>query len=153
VSIAPIDKTVQVKAAPERAFELFATRMGDWWPKGGGVGKAPCVDVILEPQAGGRWYERDADGVETLWGKVLAYEPPNRLLLAWQLTTDWTFDPALETEVELTFSPADGGGTLVRLVHTRLENFGPTAASHSELLRGGWPTRVGLFVRFADEHA
>jgi uncharacterized protein YndB with AHSA1/START domain len=150
MTIAPIIRTVQVKAPPARAFELFALRMGDWWPKGGGVGKAPCVDVIVEPRADGRWFERDADGRETPWGKVLAWDPPGRLLLAWQLTPDWTYDPALVTEVELTFAAAEGGGTLVTLEHRHLEQFGARAAEHSEKLRGGWPVRFDLYARFAN---
>ena len=150
MTIAPIIKTVHVKPEPGRAFELFALRMGDWWPMGGGVGKAPCVDVLVEPQSGGRWYERDADGVETDWGKVLAWEPPSRLLLAWQLTTDWRFDPELLTEVEMTFAAAEGGGTLVTLEHRKLERFGGDAAGHAAKLGGGWPTRLGQYAAFAN---
>jgi hypothetical protein len=148
MTIAPIVHKVQVKAAPARAFELFTTRMGDWWPKG--IGKAPHAAVVIEPQAGGRWFERDADGNETDWGKVLAWEPPARLVLAGQITSRWSYDPELFTEVELSFAPAEGGGTLVRLEHRKLEAYGADAARHAERLRGGWPTHIDLFVRFAD---
>jgi uncharacterized protein YndB with AHSA1/START domain len=151
MSIAPITRAVQVKADPARAFELFATRMADWWPKGGTIGKTPHVAIVVEPRTGGQWFERDADGKETHWGKVLAWEPPSRLLLAWQINSQWTFDPDFITEVELTFAPA-GGGTLVTLEHRDLERFGADAARHAEMLNGGWPTYLGHFVDFADRH-
>jgi uncharacterized protein YndB with AHSA1/START domain len=153
MSIAPIVHKVVVKAPPARAFELFATHMGQWWPKGGTIGKNPHVAIVVEPRAEGRWFERDAHGNETRWGKVLAWEPPSRLLFGWQLTCDWGYDPALLTEVELTFAAAEGGGTLVTLEHRNLERFGADAARHVEKLRGGWPARLAEFARYADDHS
>lgn len=146
MSIAPIVQHVRVKAPPPRAFELFASKMGSWWPRGRTIGKAPHAEVVLEPRVDGRWYELDVDGNETQWGKVLVWDPPQRLLLAWQITTQWTFDPTLFTEVEVTFAPTDGGGTLVTLTHAHLERFGSDAASHSEKLRNGWPGMLGQFA-------
>jgi uncharacterized protein YndB with AHSA1/START domain len=150
MSIAPVVCTVQVKAAPAKAFELFASHMGQWWPKGKTIGKAPHVAVVVEPRAGGRWFERDAAGNETNWGKVLAWEPPSRLLLGWQINCDWGHDPNLLTEVEMSFAPAPGGGTLVTLVHRNLERFGAEAARHADKLREGWPTRLDEFARYAN---
>ena len=63
--IAPIVQTVEVKAPPERAFEAFTGSMGDWWPKGMTIGGSHHVAVVIEPRAGGRWFERDAEGRET----------------------------------------------------------------------------------------
>jgi len=150
MSIAPIVRTVEVKATPARAFELFAARMAAWWPRGKTIGKKPHVTVVMEPHAGGRWFERDAEGTETHWGKVLAWEPPGRLLLAWQINSQWAFDPDFLTEVELTFAPAAGGGTLVTLEHRDLERFGADAAAHAATLDGGWPTLLGGFAQYAD---
>jgi uncharacterized protein YndB with AHSA1/START domain len=150
MSIAPVVCTVQVKAAPRRAFNLFASHMEDWWPRGKTIGKAPHTAIVLEPRAGGRWFERDTAGNETHWGKVLAWEPPSRLLLGWQINTGWSYDSNLLTEVEVTFAPAAGGGTLVTLVHRDLERFGAEAARHAEKLRGGWPTRLGEFAHYTD---
>jgi uncharacterized protein YndB with AHSA1/START domain len=152
MTIAPIVRTIQVKAAPARAFDLFATRMADWWPKGRTIGKNPHAAIVAEPRVGGRWFERDADGNETHWGKVLAWEPPSRLLLGWQISSEWRYDPELLTEVELTFAPAQGGGTLVTLEHRNLERFGTDAVRHVEKLGGGWPGRLAEFAQFADEH-
>lgn len=150
MSIAPIIRTVQVSPNPHRAFELFVFRMGDWWPKGGTIGKRPHAEIIVEPREGGRWLERDAEGVEAQWGKVLAWEPPTRLLLAWQLDSAFAYDPDFLTEVELTFEPAEGGGTRVTLQHRNLERFGANAASLVEKLGNGWPARLAAFARLAD---
>jgi uncharacterized protein YndB with AHSA1/START domain len=153
MSIIPIVCKVQVEAAPAQAFQLFATHMKHWWPKGRTIGKAPHVAIIVEPRAGGQWFERDAEGNETHWGKVLAWEPPSRLLLAWQINSQWAYDPNFLTEVELTFVPAEGGGTLVTLEHRNLERFGPDAARHAEKLRGGWPTHLADFAQYAGTHS
>lgn len=150
MTIAPIVCTIQVKAPPTRAFELFTTRMADWWPKGKTLAKVPHAAITLEPRAGGGWFERDADGNEIHWGKVLAWQPPSRLLLAWQITCDFGYDPNLVTEVELTFAPAAGGGTLVTLEHRNLERFGADAAGFAEKLGGGWPLRLAEFAAYAD---
>ncbi|MEJ0006466.1 MAG: hypothetical protein WDM77_08910 [Steroidobacteraceae bacterium] len=91
MSIAPIVRTIVVKVELPRAFELFTTRMGDWWPRNKTIGREPLVDVVVEPWAEGRWFERDAQGLESQWGKVLAREPPHRLALAWQIGTDSTY--------------------------------------------------------------
>jgi uncharacterized protein YndB with AHSA1/START domain len=153
MSIAPIIRSVEVKAPPAKAFDLFTTHMAHWWPKGRTIGKNPHVAVVMEPRVDGRWYERDASGSETQWGKVLAWEPPARLLLAWQINCDWGYEPSLVTELELTFAPAEGGGTLVTLEHRNLERFGAEAASHAEKLRGGWPTHVAEFAAYADANS
>ena len=153
MTIAPIIHSVQVKAPPSRAFDLFATRMGDWWPRGKTIGKAPHAAIVVEPSIGGRLFERDAGGNETQWGKVLAWEPPSRLLLGWQINTQWGYDPNLLTELELTFAPADGGGTLVRLEHRNLERLGADAERFADSIRGGWPKMVGEFARLADAEA
>lgn len=151
MSIAPIVRSVQVKAPPARAFELFARRMGEWWPKGRTIAKHPHVAIVIEPRAEGRWYERDAEGNETDWGRVLAWEPPTRLLLGWQLTREWRFDPGFVTEVELTFAPVGDGGTLVTLEHRNLECFGADAAQHAERLNNGWQGKLEEFAGYADE--
>ena len=153
MSIAPIVHSLEVKAAPARAFELYTQHMERWWPQGRTVGKNPHVAIVLEPRFGGAWFERDAEGTETHWGKVLAWEPPSRLVLAWQLTAQWTYDPDFVTEVEMTFAPLDGGGTRVTLEHRNLERFGATAQQHAESLNGGWPRFLDAYSQYTNENA
>jgi uncharacterized protein YndB with AHSA1/START domain len=150
VSIAPIVRRTHVRAPPERAFRLFTERMLDWWPARMTLGESPPVAIRIEPHAGGAWYQEDAAGHRIRWGSVLAWEPPNRLLLAWQLNAAFRYDPDLVTELELTFAAAPAGGTDVTLEHRNLERLGVDAARVADQLRNGWPTLVELFTSFAD---
>ncbi|MDB5712304.1 MAG: ATPase [Sphingomonas bacterium] len=152
MTIAPIVHSVTVSAPPERAFALFTGRMGGWWKPGMTIGAQPHVEIVVEPRAGGRWFERDADGNETDWGSVLAWEPPGRALLGWQLNGNFAFDPELVTEVEITFIPV-GTGTRVTLTHSRLERYGDAADRVAAQLSGGWPTLVQMFADFSEEQA
>ena len=118
----PVIKTIDVRASLERAFTVFTEQFGSWWPASHHLGAADLADVIVEPRAGGRWYERDTDGAEYEWGRVLAYEPPDRLLLAWHLQGDWTYDPdpAKSSEIEVRFL-VHGEYTRVTLEHRHIE--------------------------------
>ena len=149
MSIAPIVRSVEVKAAPDKAFDLFLSQMGAWWPRGGTIGK-PHLAIVIEPRSGGRWFERDEAGTETQWGKVIAWEPPGRVLLNWQINTKWVYDRSLSTEVEITFAALAGGGTRVTLEHRHLERFGADAEKHAALLDSGWPTRIAAFATYAN---
>ena len=143
---AAIVKTIQVKVSPERAFEVFAARMGEWWHKEHSIAAGTTqMDVIIEPRAGGRWFELGADGSEHPWGHVIAYEPPRRLLLAWQLNRDFDLDPELVTEVEVRFEP-DGDGTRVHFEHRLLERMGEGVAEQFEAMDGGWGMLLELFA-------
>ena len=68
-------------AAPDRVFHVFIAGMSRWWPNSHSINKSPIKDIVIEPKAGGRWFERCEDGSECEWGKVLAWEPPVRLRL------------------------------------------------------------------------
>ena len=147
ITPAPIRKTVRVKVPPARAFEIFTARAGRWWLKSHSVSKtkSPIEDVVIEPRRGGRWFERGEDGSECDWGKVLAWEPPARLLLAWQLDAQFQFDPSIETEVEIRFI-ADGNGTLVELEHRHLERLGDRAAGMRDSFDRGWAALIESFA-------
>src|SRR6185312_14156570 len=106
---APVRKSIVVKASTEKSFTTFTSRIGRWWPRSKSIGSAPQADVVLEPGVGGRWYERGIDGSECQWGKVLQWEPPGRLVLAWQIGADWKFIPALAAELELSNAALDRG--------------------------------------------
>ncbi|HEU0221040.1 MAG TPA: SRPBCC family protein [Paracoccaceae bacterium] len=149
MTIAPILASVSVAAPPARAFELFTTHIGDWWPKHMSIGAAPPETVVIEPRTGGRWFERAADGTETQWGKVLDWAPPGRLLLAWQIDGQWRYDAGLVTEVELRFDLEGESRTRVTLEHRNLERYGPSAAAHAEQLRGGWPRLLEGYAALA----
>jgi uncharacterized protein YndB with AHSA1/START domain len=148
IAFAPVRKTVHVKAPPMRAFEVFTAI--SWWPKEHSILKGTRQQaVLIEPRAGGRWFERGEDGSECDWGKVLAWQPPTRLLLSWQLNGNFEIDPHLLTEVEVTFIPEGAYLTRVELEHRYLERAGDTAAA----LRAGVDSPsgwAGLLERFAE---
>jgi uncharacterized protein YndB with AHSA1/START domain len=136
-----VRKTVLVQAPQAVAFEVFTSRMASWWPMASHhIGKSDCADVVVEPRAGGRWFERGVDGVECPWGEVLAWDPPGRVLLAWRLNAQWQFDPAFLNEIEVRFVAVDAGTTRVELEHRGLEAFGEQAAQMRDVLgsANGW---------------
>ena len=150
--IAPsaIRKEIEVNAPIDRAFAVFASRIGDWWHKEHSVAKGTTQkDVVIEPRAGGRWYEIGTDGSEHEWGKVRVYDPPRRLVLAWQLTRDFQYDPDVETTVEVNFDERDGK-TVVRFEHRDLERMGADAVELLEGMDGGWAMLLGLFKAEAE---
>jgi uncharacterized protein YndB with AHSA1/START domain/uncharacterized protein YciI len=127
VSRIHVTRAVEVEAAATAAFELFSSGIDAWWPRNGfSVGAAPMRELVLEPRVGGRWFERDANEVECSWGRVLVWDPPRRLVLGWQLSSQWAYDQHLMTEVEITFTELDGSRTLVRLTHS-LDGYGADA--------------------------
>ena len=150
IAPAAIRKTIEVRAPIDRAFAVFASRMGDWWHKEHSIAQGTTQkDVVIEPRDGGRWYELGADGSEHLWGRVISYEPPRRLVLAWQLTREFQYDPDFETTVEVQFEERDGV-TIVDFEHRDLERMGPSAVEMLEGMDGGWGMLLDLFKAEAE---
>jgi len=150
MTVRPVQRQVTVEVTQERAFALFTGAMGSWWNPGHHVGERPFADVVVEPREGGRWFEVDEGGVESPWGSVLVWDPPHRLLLAWQLDAGWAHDPHHTTEVEVRFVADGPARTRVELEHRGLERYGADADEVAAQLGadGGW---AGLLRRFAEE--
>jgi hypothetical protein len=138
----PIVVEFEVETAAEHAFEMWTERCGLWWPKSHSMSQAGGFDVVFEPFAGGRIYERGQDGVEHEWGEITVWEPPNRLEYLWHIFIDR--DRA--TRVTVTFTPIDSG-TAVRLVNTGFEVFGDAAPDRIERVGGAWH---GITERYQD---
>jgi uncharacterized protein YndB with AHSA1/START domain len=134
-----IKKELTVEAPLDRAFRVFTANMGAWWPKSHHIGQAALKDCVIEPKVNGRWYEVDEDGSTCDWGKVLEWDPPRRLRLAWQLNQEFRYDPDLVTEVEVSFTRLGPKRTRVDFEHRHLERFGDAA----ERLRGAMDTGWG----------
>ena len=151
ITMAPVRKSLRVKAGREHAFKVFT--QWKWWPKEHSIlkSKSPQTLVVSEPRVGGRWFERGADGSECDWGKVLVWDPPNRVVMTWQLNGNFEIDPNLHTEVEVNFI-AEGEFTRIELEHRYLERAGDTAQRMREAIDspGGWG---GLLQRFAEAAA
>jgi uncharacterized protein YndB with AHSA1/START domain len=149
---APVRKSITVNADAACAFEVFTDRIGIWWPHSHTIGSSPQKNIVLEPRAGGRWFEIGEDGSECTWGKVLAWEPPVRLLLAWQINGNWKYDPDLVTEVEVTFTPVGKDTTRVDLEHRNLERFGDKAEPVRNAIdsEGGWTQILRFYGQAAE---
>ena len=137
---APVRRSIEVKVSQKRAFEVFTGSIAAWWPRSHHIGEADIKSITIEPRVGGRWYETGEDGVETEWGRVLVWDPYGRLVLAWQVSAAFKYDPNLETEVELSFTPTGDRETRVDLEHRNLERFGEKAEQVRTQVGspGGW---------------
>src|SRR5262245_46726258 len=119
-----VRRIIGVQAPPEVAWHVFTEQVGTWWPLAVyKIGKASAVDAVIEPRVGGRWYERGDDGSTCDWGRVLVWEPHSRLVLSWDITADWQYDPTLQTEIEVRFIPDGKDATRVELEHRHLDRY------------------------------
>lgn len=137
-----VRKSVLVKRRPEHAFQVFTDGIATWWPletHSPSDGRAEIV--VIEPRVGGRLYERTRDGEDLVWGEVLVWEPPSRLVFTWHLGGPVT------TEVEVRFT-AEGEGTRVDLEHRGWERHGDRAAELHASYNSGWDYVFGR--RYAD---
>ena len=136
----PLRNEFTVGCAPEHAFEVWAERTSLWWPASHSVSGAPEA-VTFEPRTGGRVYERGPSGEEHNWGRVLAWEPPRRLVYSWHLRQD----AADATEVEITFT-ASGAGTTVAIVHHGWERLGARGPGLRERNMRAWAGLLPAYV-------
>jgi uncharacterized protein YndB with AHSA1/START domain len=149
VRIAPVRKSIRVKASQAHAFAVFTSGLGRWWPLDHGVGKTPRKAAIMETRLGGRWFELAEDGTETTVGKVIVWEPPRRFVMTWDINSEWKPDTTVSSEVEVKFVADGADATRVELEHRKFELMG---AEGGEKMRkdvdGGWPM---MLERFAAE--
>lgn len=152
--IAPVRHQVVVNAPADRAFAVFTDGFGTWWPKTHTISKVPVERAIIEPRAGGRCYDLGTDGSECDWGHVLAWEPPARLVLAWQVDGSWSYEPRLDnaSRVTVTFT-ALGDKTQVTLVHDEFERHLHGGSALAEGVRDGWGSALRAFATAAEEAA
>jgi uncharacterized protein YndB with AHSA1/START domain len=149
-----VRKVSMVAAAPAVAWRVFTERMGTWWPLAVyKIGKVDAVDAVIEPRVGGRWYERGDDGSTCDWGSVLVWEPPSRLVLSWDVSADWQYDPELKTEIEIRFIAAGDDGTRVELEHRKLDRYGARRAEMRRIFdtEGDWGRLLAMFAARAAE--
>jgi uncharacterized protein YndB with AHSA1/START domain len=149
VSIAPVRKSVHVKAPIDHCFEVFTAGLARWWPLDHTVGKKPVKKVMLEPRLGGRWLEIAEDGTETCDATVIVWDPPHRFVILWQINAQWQPDQSMKSEVDVRFVADGAEATRVELLHHKFETMGTEAGtSMRNAVDGGWP---GLMQRFVAE--
>ncbi|HLT12288.1 MAG TPA: SRPBCC family protein [Micromonosporaceae bacterium] len=149
-SILPAIRYVRTVGVPaEKAFQVFTESFISWWPAGHHLGEADLADVVIEPRVGGRWYEVGVDGSECDWGRVLVWEPPHRLVLTWQISGEWRFDPDPEhaSELEIRFVAGEPGQTVVELEHRQIERLVAAQAAYDGVGSDrGWSSILDSFV-------
>lgn len=145
--------SVTVHAPIDRAFRAFTTSLDRWWPREYHIGHAEMAEAILEPRAGGRWFEKGVDGSECDWGHVLVWEPPDRLVVTWQINGMWQYDPdpAHASEIEVRFTSAGPHQTSVQLEHRYIERLVEAKAlvDGIEQQGGGWSSMLKRFAASA----
>ncbi|HEU4563640.1 MAG TPA: SRPBCC family protein [Gemmatimonadaceae bacterium] len=153
MSGAEVRVEVVVKAPIERAFQVFTERADSWWPRSHRLGEAERTGVVLEPRVGGRWYERGADGSSCDWGRVLVWDPPRHLVLAWQIGVGFKpeSDPLRASRVDIRFAEDAPGQTRVTLVHSGFERHGAGWESLRDGVahEGGWPGILAIYAEVA----
>jgi uncharacterized protein YndB with AHSA1/START domain len=148
-TLAPVVRRTVVHCGIEHAWHVFTDEIGAWWPVGLGhaVGSADQVaSVSIEPQLGGRVREHWHDGTEHVWAEVMAWEPPERLVLGWHPGSE---GPA--TEVEVRFVEERGGFTRVVLEHRGWEVLGESASATRHAYEEGWLPVLNVFKGRADD--
>ena len=122
-----VRRQIVVDAPIERAFTVFTDRFGDFKPPEHNLLGAPIVATVFEPRVGGSITDQAEDGTQCRWARILAFEPPHRVVFSWDISPQWSIetDPANTSEVEVRFSAESPDRTLVELEHRNIDRHGP----------------------------
>lgn len=149
-----VRKQVWVPAGPKAAFDVFVNHPTEWYPSHHAL-VADRDRIVFEPEAGGRWYERSTSGEVRDWGRVLRFEPGRSLALTWRVDGRWRSvdNDDIASRIEVTFSPAEEGGTDVELAHVELWRHGADATAIHAAIAGDSPgDTLALFERAVRRH-
>jgi uncharacterized protein YndB with AHSA1/START domain len=147
---ATVQKQVVVEAPIERAFSVFTEEFDSIKPRDHNLLAVEIAETVFEPREGGRIYDRGVDGSECHWARVLAYEPPNRVVFSWDINPQWQIESNLEktSEVEVRFIAETPERTRVELEHRNLDRHGDGWESERDGVgsEGGWPLYLERFA-------
>jgi uncharacterized protein YndB with AHSA1/START domain len=150
ISAAPIKQSIVVEAPIERAFKVFTEDFGSFKPREHNLLASPIAETVFEPRVGGHIYDRGIDGSECRWARVLAFEPPHRVLLSWDISPRWQIetDPDKTSEWEVRFIAETPNRTRLELEHRRLERHGEGWEGVRDSVEGdqGWPLYLQRFA-------
>jgi uncharacterized protein YndB with AHSA1/START domain len=146
-----VQLSIVVEAPLERAFHVFVDDFDRIKPREHNMLAVDIEETVFEPRAGGRIFDRGVDGSECQWARVLAYEPPDRVVFSWDISPRWQIetDPDRTSEVEVRFIAESPERTRVELQHRNLDRHGPgwESARDGVSAGDGWPLYLG---RYAD---
>ena len=150
----PVKKSIVVNAPIERAFKVFTEDFGSFKPAEHNLLGVEIAETVFEPRVGGHLYDRGVDGSECRWARVLAYEPPNRVVLSWNISPQWQIetDPDKTSEWEVRFIAETPERTRVEIEHRNLDRHGEgwQGVRDGVIGDGGWPLYL---QRYADRLA
>lgn len=142
-SNAVVLRQIVVRAPVERAFSVFTERFGDFKPPEHNLLGSPIAETVFEPRVGGHIYDRGEDGSECRWARILAYEPPERVVFSWDIGPQWQIETELDntSEVEVRFIAEGPDHTRVELEHRNIDRHGPgwEAVRAGVADDAGWP--------------
>ena len=148
---------IVVEAPIERAFKVFTEDFGKFKPAEHNLLRVPIAETVFEPRVGGHLYDRGADGSECRWARVLAYDPPNRVVLSWDISPQWQVetDPDKASEWEVRFTAETPNRTRVEIEHRHLERHGDGWESVRDGVAGdqGWPLYLRRFAELVGREA
>lgn len=155
VAATAVRHTIVVRAPIERAFRVFTEDFGSFKPPEHNLMSVPIEATIFEPRVGGHLYDRGSDGSECRWARVLAYEPPNRVVFSWDIGPTWQIesDPGRTSEVEVRFIAEDGDRTRVELEHRNLDRHGDGWESVRDGIDAGdgWPLYLQRYTAVVEQ--
>jgi uncharacterized protein YndB with AHSA1/START domain len=145
---AAVRKEIVVAAPVERAFAVFVERFDAIKPREHNLLRVDIAETVFEPRVGGHVYDRGVDGSECRWSRVLAYEPPDRVVFSWDIGPTWQVepDPARCSEVEVRFVAEGADRTRVSLEHRHLERHGEGWEGVWQGVLNGWPTYLERYA-------
>jgi uncharacterized protein YndB with AHSA1/START domain len=125
--IATVRRRIVVEAPIDRAFSVFTGRFGDFKPPEHNLLAVAIAETVFEQRVGGHIYDRGVDGSECRWARVLAYDPPHRIVFSWDISPQWTIEnePDNTSEVEVRFVAESPERTRVELEHRNIDRHGP----------------------------
>jgi uncharacterized protein YndB with AHSA1/START domain len=151
-----VRRHVIVDAPVDRAFSVFTQRFGDFKPPEHNLLAAPIAETVFEPRVGGHIYDRATDGTECRWARVLAYEPPSRVVFSWDIGPTWQLetDPENASEVEVRFVEESPGRTRIELEHRNIDRHGPGWESVADGVGQdqGWPLYLARYAALFEIH-
>jgi len=146
--------SVVVDVPQDRAFSVFTDEIGTWWdPDHHLLSEGTTLkEMVFEPRVGGHVYDVASDGSECRWSRVLAYDPPERVVFSWDINLQWGVETDLDktSEVEVRFIAEAPERTRVELEHRNLDRHGDGWEAARDGVGGdqGWPLYL---ERFADQ--
>ena len=147
---AVVRRQIVVDAPLERAFEVFTARFGDFKPREHNMLAVPITETVFEPRVGGHIYDRGSDGSECRWARVLAYEPPDRVVFSWDIGPTWQVEAERDntSEVEVRFVAEAPDRTRVELEHRHIDRHGPGWESLADGVGAGegWPLYLDRYA-------